>query len=320
MRAARLVRRVFVWHAIAVLFTLAVPQVTQAASFDCRRAVTSVEHAICARQDLNELDSRLGAVFRQALSLQADRGPLLRDQRAWLSNRDTACGSLGAGVLERCLLEQFTGRIAILSSIVSQGGALSRPNTAGVWTGLPAGFEPPKDNSGATPATPPANLTPPIKDAVAQSAVPPEADGIQVTTADKINGTIQVFTSPKFFVEMAFLALLFLGAARAKRTARSIPTKVGRLGLVLHWAALTVAVVLLGAAGLIATQAKQLDDGNVVGAAILGVLALVIWLVGKALRYILTGPAEPIQTAPVSVSVPPAGPTSDTAGQHGSAP
>jgi uncharacterized protein len=140
MRAARRVRRVFVWHAIAVLFTLAVPQVTQAASFDCRRAVTSVEHAICARQDLNELDSRLGAVFRQALSLQADRGPLLRDQRAWLSNRDTACGSLGAGVLERCLLEQFTGRIAILSPIVSQGGALSRPNTADVWTGLPAGF------------------------------------------------------------------------------------------------------------------------------------------------------------------------------------
>ena len=104
-----------------------------------------------------------------------------------------------------------------------------------------------------------------------------------------------LFTSPQFFLEMAFLGLLFLGAARAKRTARSIPTRLGRLGLVLHWAALAVAAVLLGTAGLIATQAKQLDDGPVYGAAALGVLALVIWLVGKALRYILTGPTEPIE-------------------------
>jgi hypothetical protein len=76
----------------------------------------------------------------------------------------------------------------------------------------------------------------------------------------------------------------------------------------LHWAALAVCAVLVGTAGLIATQAKQLDDGPVYGAAALSVLALVIWLFGKALRYILTGPTEPIQPAPVSVSVPPAPP------------
>jgi uncharacterized protein len=118
-------QRVFVQRAIAAFFALAVPQLAQAASFDCSRAVTSIEHAICGRQDLNELDSRLGEVFRKALSLQADHGPLLRDQRAWLSKRDKTCGSLGVGVQERCLLKQFNGRIATLSSIVSQVGALA---------------------------------------------------------------------------------------------------------------------------------------------------------------------------------------------------
>jgi uncharacterized protein len=308
MWAALVMRRAFVWQAIAVFLMAAMPQLAQAASFDCRRAVTSIERAICARQELNELDTRLGEIFRKALSLQVDNGPLLRDQRAWLSNRERACGSLGAGVLERCLLEQFNGRIAILASIVSRDGSLSPPNTADVWTSVPTSVEPPKVNSISTSAIAPANLPPSIKDTGAPSPVPLEADRIQITPADKINATIKVFTSPQLFVTMAFLGLLFWGEARAKRTARSIPTKLGRLGLVLHWAALAVAAVLLGTAGLIATQAKQLDDGPVFGAAALGVLALVIWLIGKALRYILTGPTEPIQPATASVSVPPSAP------------
>jgi signal transduction histidine kinase len=64
------------------------------------------------------------------------------------------------------LLEQFNGRIAILSSIVSQTGALPHPNTADAGTGLPPGFEPPKDGSGPTPVTDPANLAQPAKDTV----------------------------------------------------------------------------------------------------------------------------------------------------------
>ena len=47
-------------------------------------------------------------------------------------------------------------------------------------------------------------------------------------------------------------------------------------------------MVLLGAAGLVVTQAKQANDFNVFIAVVLGVSALVVWLVGKALRYILS--------------------------------
>jgi hypothetical protein len=45
--------------------------------------------------------------------------------------------------------------------------------------------------------------------------------------ADKINATVQVFTEPKFYIEMVFVILVLFGAARAKRAARSIPTRVG---------------------------------------------------------------------------------------------
>lgn len=287
MSVAVFVRRFFVLHAIAAFLTLVVAQIAQAASFDCRRAATSVEHAICARPDLNELDNRLGAIFRQAVSLQANREPFLKQQRSWLSIRDKTCAPLGPGFLERCLSEQFNGRIAVLAGIVFQGSPPPNTNAGD------AGPEWPKDSSGSTVVPPPATPTQAIKVVAAQSPVPPQDDRLQVTTADKINGTIDVFTSPRLLITMAIMGLLLFGEARAKRTAKSIPTKLGRLGLVLHWAALVVAVVLLGAAGLVLTQAQQASDFHVFVGVALGLAALVIWLVGKALRYILTGPMEP---------------------------
>jgi hypothetical protein len=75
-----------------------------------------------------------------------------------------------------------------------------------------------------------------------------------------------------------------------KRKAQSVPTKAGRLGVVLHWAPLVIAAVLLGSAGLVLTQMQRGDNFIVSGA--LGVTAVMVWLVGKSLRYSLTGPAE----------------------------
>jgi uncharacterized protein len=157
--------------AILLVLGLVVPQMAQAASFDCRRAVTSIEHAICERQDLSELDSRLGDAFRKALSLQADRRPLLKDQKAWLSNRNAACGALGAGSLESCLLERFKDRIATLSSMTSQAGAQPQPNKADVWANIPTNAPPPKDVSSLMPASDPAVPVRPDKDAAGESPV-----------------------------------------------------------------------------------------------------------------------------------------------------
>jgi glucose/arabinose dehydrogenase len=59
-------------------------------SFDCRRASTPVEHAICNDPQLAALDGELDAAYRQARSgLDEDARLLLRDaQRAWLRERD----------------------------------------------------------------------------------------------------------------------------------------------------------------------------------------------------------------------------------------
>jgi hypothetical protein len=104
----------------------------------------------------------------------------------------------------------------------------------------------------------------------------------EITTADKINATLRVFTQPQFYFEMIFIVIVLAALARAKRTARSVPTKVGRLGVVLHWASLIIAAVLLGAAGLILTQMKHGDDFILVVSGVLGVSAVIVWLIGKS--------------------------------------
>jgi hypothetical protein len=146
---------------------------------------------------------------------------------------------------------------------------------------------------------------------------------MEITTANKINGALAVLREPQFYLTMLLILFLFLAGARAKRTAHSITTKVGRLGLVLHWASLLVAAVLLCAAGLILTQAKQVTDPTVVVSGLLAGGALLVWLVGKSLRYILTGPPNattaPVRTAaPVrNTSLPPSGARRDTQGPWG---
>ncbi len=67
-------------------------RVTFSPSFDCRRASTAVEHAICNDPQLAALDGELDAAYQEARSvLDEDGRRALRDeQRAWLKVRD-AC-------------------------------------------------------------------------------------------------------------------------------------------------------------------------------------------------------------------------------------
>jgi hypothetical protein len=140
---------------------------------------------------------------------------------------------------------------------------------------------------------------------------------MELTTADKINALLMVFAQPKFWVQLAFVTLVILGISRAKRTARGIHTKVGRLGLVLHWASLLMAVALITTAGVILTQSSKTDDSFVITVVVgLAAAGVIVWLVGRSLRYILTGPSVPPPTPTVTeaqrsslrrASVPPAG-------------
>jgi uncharacterized protein len=87
-----------------------------AASFDCGRAVTSIEKAICASPALSQLDERAVAAYSDAVELLGiadDDDPqgdlLVRAHQEWLAAR-ARCGAVA-----NCLLQQYLRRLAVLS-------------------------------------------------------------------------------------------------------------------------------------------------------------------------------------------------------------
>lgn len=78
---------------------------TEAAAFDCAKAATQVEKAICASpqaRDANEALESGFAVLRGNLPEQA-RKILVEGQRAWLKYRDARCGPVAACLAEESL-------------------------------------------------------------------------------------------------------------------------------------------------------------------------------------------------------------------------
>ncbi len=93
--------------ALALAAALPVPSgagAARAASFDCAKAATPTERAICANSQLSALDARLGVVYDQRLALD----PGVRQiQRAWLVARNVGCGS-NAVCLSRFMTAELT--------------------------------------------------------------------------------------------------------------------------------------------------------------------------------------------------------------------
>jgi uncharacterized protein len=84
----------------------------RAASFDCAKAATPTEHAICNSPELSALDGRLGAVYDQRVALD----PGLRQiQRGWLAARNTGCGADRV-----CLANFMNAELAWFASGVSR--------------------------------------------------------------------------------------------------------------------------------------------------------------------------------------------------------
>jgi len=81
-----------------------------APSFDCDKAATEVEQAICSDQnpELAARDAALARLYR-ALKEQGGHDAVLGGQSAWLGKRD-ACGADAA-----CLASRYDERIAVLA-------------------------------------------------------------------------------------------------------------------------------------------------------------------------------------------------------------
>ncbi|NID17226.1 lysozyme inhibitor LprI family protein [Luteibacter yeojuensis] len=81
-------RKTIRWMSPALLLA---PAMTYAAGFDCGKASTPVEKAICASPAVSALDGQLGAAFRTAVKNHPEKGGALKlDQRHWLADRDAS--------------------------------------------------------------------------------------------------------------------------------------------------------------------------------------------------------------------------------------
>jgi uncharacterized protein YecT (DUF1311 family) len=108
---------------------LAVPSAAQAASFDCRKAATSAEKAICADPDLSMDDERMTASYRDRVNLyHGEVAAFVRqDQREWLNPFSTIdqpsgeveplCPASLRPKLTACLKELYRLRIAELRDL-----------------------------------------------------------------------------------------------------------------------------------------------------------------------------------------------------------
>ena len=96
---------------LEVLVILALlPLTTFAASFDCTKASTAGEKAICADPELSKLDEQLAKAYKRALQ-KGPRAKVQVDQRAWLKEQRD-CGA------DRfCLEGKYNIRIAQLEGV-----------------------------------------------------------------------------------------------------------------------------------------------------------------------------------------------------------
>jgi uncharacterized protein len=96
-----------------ILILCVMPSLADAQSFDCRRAASSIEVAICADKELAALDSQLAADFKALISTEPKkRDTLVDDERKWLHDRDQRCSQEGeATSLQSCLTAMYLGRM-----------------------------------------------------------------------------------------------------------------------------------------------------------------------------------------------------------------
>jgi uncharacterized protein len=85
-----------------------VPPTRGGPSFDCRKAASPTEKAICGSAELSGLDSRMAAAWKRSIQVFADAdallAPLRTEQREWVAKRN-ACGA-SVSCLENAYLER----------------------------------------------------------------------------------------------------------------------------------------------------------------------------------------------------------------------
>jgi uncharacterized protein YecT (DUF1311 family) len=121
---------------LAALFaaSLAAPLAAQSPGFDCAKATTPVEKAICADQELSKADADMSAAYRAWLDAAPpdQQEGIRQSQRAWLHDRLTQCLSQDkTTVSSSCLLDTEKSRTKALSGMVEHHNGI-----AFVWSSI----------------------------------------------------------------------------------------------------------------------------------------------------------------------------------------
>ena len=88
-----------------------------AASFDCAKAASATERAICSTVALARLDRAVAEAYRSALTEATDEGQktaLRTQQRAWLVQRNDACQAQTGSGQAACLTAVYKERLAAI--------------------------------------------------------------------------------------------------------------------------------------------------------------------------------------------------------------
>src|SRR5712691_10084857 len=107
----------------------------RAQSFDCARARTAVETAICADASLKAQDAQLAQAYAQLLAAtqarEPERAAQIRDeQRRWVQERDRSCAAQGEAParIAACLAGLYHTRSAGLAAAVSAAAPALPPS------------------------------------------------------------------------------------------------------------------------------------------------------------------------------------------------
>src|SRR4026207_2498917 len=90
------------------LLSLILMSSAQAASFDCAKASSFVEKAICSDKRLSSMDDQLARLYKAARAAATNASALETEQKSWLSSRDRCTNTA-------CLKKTYADRIAALS-------------------------------------------------------------------------------------------------------------------------------------------------------------------------------------------------------------
>lgn len=140
-----------------------------AASFSCELARSDMEKLICSDATLSDMDSRMAALYRNALQNDSS-GDVKAAQREWLRETRTGCSDA------ECMKTRFASRITELENLAAPSAAREAapeqakvPETTAADTKSPANTQEPAPQAAPAPAPAPAQTAPAVAAATEKS-------------------------------------------------------------------------------------------------------------------------------------------------------